>query len=53
MRQFYETYANDEKLAPMVREIGWIHNLTIMKKWKDARSESFTSACPVEIERLS
>ncbi len=29
MRHFYDTYAGNEKLAPMVREIGWSHNLII------------------------
>ena len=41
MRQFYETYVNDEKLAPMVREIGWTHNLTIMEKCKDSLEREF------------
>ncbi len=31
MRRFYETYARDEKLAPLVREIGWTHNLVILE----------------------
>ncbi|MDR1921075.1 MAG: PDDEXK nuclease domain-containing protein [Candidatus Adiutrix sp.] len=30
MRQFYETYAGNEKLAPLVREISWTNNLMIM-----------------------
>ena len=34
-----ETYAASEKLAPMVREIGWTHNLIILEK------------CPSEAER--
>lgn len=41
MRLFYETYVNDEKLAPMVREIGWSHNLTIMEKCKDSLEREF------------
>lgn len=32
MKLFYETYVNKEKLAPLVREIGWRHNLVIMEK---------------------
>jgi len=28
----YESYAQLEKLAPMVREIGWTHNIIIMEK---------------------
>jgi len=27
MKFFYETYSENEKLAPMVREIGWMHNI--------------------------
>lgn len=30
MKQFYETYAANEKLSPLVREIGWTHNLIMM-----------------------
>lgn len=29
MKLFYETYVNKEKLAPLVREIGWTHNLVL------------------------
>jgi predicted nuclease of restriction endonuclease-like (RecB) superfamily len=35
MRLFYVTYADNEKLAPLVREIGWTHNLVILEKCKD------------------
>ncbi len=41
MRGFYKTYAEDEKLAPMVREIGWSHNIIIMEKCSDARQREF------------
>lgn len=41
MRLFYETYANNEKLAPMVREIGWTHNLVILEKCKDNLEREF------------
>lgn len=41
MRLFYETYVGNEKLAPMVREIGWSHNLAIMEKCKDALEREF------------
>lgn len=30
MRQFFETYSNDENLQPMVAEIGWSHNTLIL-----------------------
>lgn len=41
MRLFYDTYAGNEKLAPMVREIGWSHNLLIMEKCKDDLEREF------------
>ena len=41
MRLFYETYANNEKLAPLVREIGWTHNLVILEKCKDDLEREF------------
>lgn len=40
MRLFYSLYAGDVKLAPMVREIGWMHNL-IIEKCKDEREREF------------
>jgi predicted nuclease of restriction endonuclease-like (RecB) superfamily len=41
MRLFYETYVNHEKLAPLVREIGWTHNLVILEKCKDDLEREF------------
>lgn len=35
MRNFYSTYADNEKLAPLVREIGWSQNVVIFEKCKD------------------
>jgi predicted nuclease of restriction endonuclease-like (RecB) superfamily len=35
MKSFYETYKRNEKLAPLVREIAWSHNLVILEKCKD------------------
>lgn len=32
MRQFYLAYEGHEKLSPMVREIGWSHNIIILMK---------------------
>lgn len=29
MKLFYETYASHTKLAPLVREIGWTHNISL------------------------
>jgi predicted nuclease of restriction endonuclease-like (RecB) superfamily len=41
MRLLYETYAENEKLAPLVREIGWSHNLVILEKCKDNLEREF------------
>lgn len=41
IKLFYETYVDNEKLAPMVREIGWTHNLIIMEKCKDDLEREF------------
>jgi predicted nuclease of restriction endonuclease-like (RecB) superfamily len=41
MKLFYETYKDSEKLAPMVREIAWSHNLIIMEKCKDDLEREF------------
>ncbi len=32
MKQFYETYRNNEKLSPLVRELPWTHNIIILSK---------------------
>lgn len=44
MKNFYEAYGKNEKLAQLVREIGWSHNIAILKKCLLSKSESFTSA---------
>jgi predicted nuclease of restriction endonuclease-like (RecB) superfamily len=41
MRLFYETYTTNQKLAPLVREIGWTHNLVILEKCKDDLEREF------------
>jgi len=41
MRQFYKSYSTNQKLSPLVREIGWSHNLIIMEKCKDALEQEF------------
>ena len=41
MRSFYLTYSQNEKLQPMVAEIGWTHNLVIMEKCKDDLEREF------------
>ena len=41
MKQFYETYAGSEKLSPLVREIGWTHNVIILMNCKDDLQREF------------
>ncbi len=41
MKLFYETYALNEKLAPIVREISWSHNIIIIEKCKDDLEREF------------
>ena len=41
MRQLYETYANNSKLSPLVREISWSHNLVILGSCKDDLEREF------------
>lgn len=41
MKAFFEAYTGLEKLAPLVREIGWSHNLTILERCKDPLEREF------------
>ena len=41
MRNFYLTYCDSEKLAPLVREISWSNNVVIMEKCKDDLQREF------------
>jgi predicted nuclease of restriction endonuclease-like (RecB) superfamily len=41
MKAFFETYSGLEKLAPLVREIGWSHNLAILERCKDPLEREF------------
>jgi predicted nuclease of restriction endonuclease-like (RecB) superfamily len=41
MKLFHETFVDNKKLAPLVREIGWSHNLIIMEKCKDDLQREF------------
>ncbi len=41
IKQFYETYAQDEKLAPLVREISWTKNLIILERCKNSAEREF------------
>ncbi|NJK74420.1 MAG: DUF1016 domain-containing protein [Richelia sp. CSU_2_1] len=41
MRDFYLTYQANEKLTPLVAEIGWTHNIVILEKCKDDLEREF------------
>jgi len=41
MKQFYETYAGNEKLSPLVREISWTNNVLIMMAAKSDEEREF------------
>lgn len=41
MRKFYENYAKYPKLAPLVQEIGWTHNIIIMEKCRNDLEREF------------
>lgn len=41
MRQFYETYRNNEKVSPLVRQLSWTHNLIIISQSKREEEREF------------
>ena len=41
MKAFHETYRASEKLAPLVREIAWSHNIIIMERCSDPLEREF------------
>jgi len=41
IKQFYEEYASNQKLAPLVREISWTKNLVILERCKDSTAREF------------
>lgn len=41
MKQFYETYRDDEKLSPLARELPWTHNTIIFSRCKTATERAF------------
>jgi predicted nuclease of restriction endonuclease-like (RecB) superfamily len=41
MRQFYEAYRADEKVAPLVRQLSWSHHLVVMGQSKGASEREF------------
>lgn len=41
MKQFYETYREDEKLATLLRELPWTHNTIIFSRCKNIEEREF------------
>jgi hypothetical protein len=41
MKAFYEAYAGSAKLAPLVREIAWSHNLIVLERCTDPLEREF------------
>ena len=41
MKQFYETYKDEPKLSPLVRELSWSHNLAIFSRCDSAEEKEF------------
>jgi predicted nuclease of restriction endonuclease-like (RecB) superfamily len=41
MRKFYLQYKDNEKLAPLVQEIGWTHNIIVMESCEDNLEREF------------
>lgn len=41
MRQFFEVYRDNEKVAPLVRQLSWSHNLIIFSQSKRAEEREF------------
>lgn len=41
MKQFYDTYCKNEKLATLSREISWFNNILIMARAKSDESREF------------
>lgn len=41
MKQFYETYKDNEKLTPLVTQISWTNNLLLLSKTKTLEEKEF------------
>ena len=41
MKQFYETYKDEPKLSPLVRELSWSHNLAIFSRCDSVKEKEF------------
>ena len=41
MRQFYETYAGDQKVSPLVTQLSWTNHLIILARTKSVEEREF------------
>lgn len=41
MRQFYETYRDDVKVSPLVRQLPWTHNMIVLSQSKHPEEREF------------
>lgn len=41
MKQFYEAYSHEQKLSPLVRQLGWTNNLIILARAKSPEEREF------------
>ena len=46
MKQFYETYAGNKKVAPLVTQFSWTNHLLICQAAKAMRNGSFICVLP-------
>jgi predicted nuclease of restriction endonuclease-like (RecB) superfamily len=53
MKQFYETYQADEKLASLARELPWTHNTIIFSRCKSAEERTYYYLTIARSDRLS
>lgn len=44
MRQFYETYRDDEKVSALLRQLPWTHNLIVLSQSKRELERQFKTA---------
>jgi predicted nuclease of restriction endonuclease-like (RecB) superfamily len=52
MKKFYETYHEDSKLSPLLRELSWSHNMAIFSKCKLPEEREFYLQLSIQ-EKLS
>lgn len=48
MRQFYELYSSEEKLAPLVRELSWTNHLILMAQCNTVEEHLFYGASAIK-----